>query len=155
MSVVENVRQHSVTLVEQAQLVSQELIRMAILWHEMWHEALEEASRCARLAASFHVLIVWRSVRGKNLFCMPHYVNAACNSPAPLSPCSHTLCRLYFGETNVEGMLNTLLPLHEMMRKQGPTTLKEIAFVQVSSIVDKQAGNSTLDAIQFVLYCCR
>lgn len=25
--------------------MSQELIRMAILWHEMWHEALEEASR--------------------------------------------------------------------------------------------------------------
>lgn len=29
----------------QAQLVSKELIRVAILWHEMWHEALEEASR--------------------------------------------------------------------------------------------------------------
>lgn len=38
--------------------------------------------------------------------------------------------RLYFGESNVEGMLATLLPLHEMMHKQGPTTLKEIAFVQ-------------------------
>jgi FKBP12-rapamycin complex-associated protein len=55
---------------------------MAILWHEMWHEALEEASR------------------------------------------------LYFGESNVEAMLATLLPLHEMMDKVGPTTLKEIAFVQ-------------------------
>ncbi len=54
----------------------------------------------------------------------------------------------------MEGMLNTLLPLHEMMRKQGPTTLKEIAFVQASSIVDKQAGNPLPDAIQFVLYCC-
>lgn len=63
--------------------VSQELIRIAILWHEMWHEALEEASR------------------------------------------------LYFGESNVEAMLATLLPLHEMMEKQGPSTLKEIAFVQV------------------------
>lgn len=82
MAVVDAVRQHSATLVEQAQLVGGELIRMAILWHEMWHEALEEASR------------------------------------------------LYFGESNVEGMLSTLLPLHEMMRKQGPTTLKEIAFVQ-------------------------
>lgn len=29
----------------QAELVSRELIRVAILWHEMWHEALEEASR--------------------------------------------------------------------------------------------------------------
>jgi len=40
-------------------------------------------------------------------------------------------CRLYFGESNVEAMLATLLPLHEMMDKQGPSTLKEIAFVQV------------------------
>ncbi|GFR45445.1 hypothetical protein Agub_g6841, partial [Astrephomene gubernaculifera] len=81
-SVLECIRQHSAALVEQAQLVSGELIRMAILWHEMWHEGLEEASR------------------------------------------------LYFGESNVEGMLNTLLPLHEMLEKTGPTTLKEIAFVQ-------------------------
>jgi FKBP12-rapamycin complex-associated protein len=29
----------------QALIVSQELIRVAILWHEMWHEGLEEASR--------------------------------------------------------------------------------------------------------------
>ena len=58
---------------------------MAILWHEMWHEALEEASR------------------------------------------------LYFGESNVAGMLAVLTPLHEMMDKMGATTLKEIAFVQVRS----------------------
>lgn len=25
--------------------MSQELIRVAILWHELWHEGLEEASR--------------------------------------------------------------------------------------------------------------
>ncbi|CAI9104219.1 OLC1v1002849C2 [Oldenlandia corymbosa var. corymbosa] len=43
--VVDKVRQHSGALVDQAQLVSKELIRVAILWHEMWHEALEEASR--------------------------------------------------------------------------------------------------------------
>jgi phosphatidylinositol kinase/protein kinase (PI-3 family) len=29
----------------QALIVSQELIRVAILWHELWHEGLEEASR--------------------------------------------------------------------------------------------------------------
>jgi FKBP12-rapamycin complex-associated protein len=29
----------------QALLVSSELIRVAILWHEMWHEGLEDASR--------------------------------------------------------------------------------------------------------------
>ena len=26
-------------------MVSHELIRVAILWHELWHEGLEEASR--------------------------------------------------------------------------------------------------------------
>ena len=64
--------------------MSQELIRMAILWHEMWHEALEEASR------------------------------------------------QYFGESNVDAMLSTLMPLHEMMQANGGITLKEIAFVKVS-----------------------
>ena len=29
----------------QASTVSHELIRVAILWHELWHEGLEEASR--------------------------------------------------------------------------------------------------------------
>uniref|UniRef100_A0A452YXN2 non-specific serine/threonine protein kinase n=1 Tax=Aegilops tauschii subsp. strangulata TaxID=200361 RepID=A0A452YXN2_AEGTS len=43
--VVDKIRKHSGGLVDQAQLVSKELIRVAILWHEMWHEALEEASR--------------------------------------------------------------------------------------------------------------
>ncbi|KAL2621813.1 hypothetical protein R1flu_002018 [Riccia fluitans] len=43
--VVDKVRRHSNRLVEEAQMVSKELIRVAILWHEMWHEALEEASR--------------------------------------------------------------------------------------------------------------
>jgi FKBP12-rapamycin complex-associated protein len=38
-------RDHSAVLVDQAVLVSQELMRVAILWHEMWHECLEEASR--------------------------------------------------------------------------------------------------------------
>jgi FKBP12-rapamycin complex-associated protein len=38
-------RQHSPGLVEQALLVSHELIRVAILWNELWHEGLEEASR--------------------------------------------------------------------------------------------------------------
>lgn len=52
---------------------------------------------------------------------------------SPLTPCPLPPS-LYFGESNVEGMLNTLLPLHEMMRKQGPTTLKEIAFVQVGAL---------------------
>lgn len=45
VQIMENIRQHSPKLVEQADLVSRELIRIAVLWHEQWHEALEEASR--------------------------------------------------------------------------------------------------------------
>ncbi|XXG56788.1 hypothetical protein AAC387_Pa03g4113 [Persea americana] len=80
--VVDKVRQHSGVLVDQAQLVSKELIRVAILWHEMWHEALEEASR------------------------------------------------LYFGEHNIEGMLNVLEPLHAMLEEETEITIKEQAFIQ-------------------------
>ncbi|KAK3991574.1 target of rapamycin [Cladorrhinum sp. PSN332] len=43
--IMENMRQHSYKLVEQAEIVSRELIRVAVLWHELWHEGLEEASR--------------------------------------------------------------------------------------------------------------
>lgn len=43
--IMDDMRSHSAKLVEQAQLVSQELIRVAVLWHELWHEGLEEASR--------------------------------------------------------------------------------------------------------------
>jgi len=46
VSVLKTMQQHSANLVSQAELVSSELIRVAILWHEMWHERLEEASRC-------------------------------------------------------------------------------------------------------------
>ncbi|KZT10185.1 atypical/PIKK/FRAP protein kinase [Laetiporus sulphureus 93-53] len=45
MAIMDRMREHSKTIVEQALLVSHELIRVAILWHEMWHEGLEEASR--------------------------------------------------------------------------------------------------------------
>ncbi|KAI5480415.1 FKBP12-rapamycin complex-associated protein [Pseudohyphozyma bogoriensis] len=45
LSIMDKMRDHSAVLVEQALLVSQELIRVAILWQELWHEGLEEASR--------------------------------------------------------------------------------------------------------------
>ncbi|KAK0122644.1 phosphatidylinositol kinase- protein kinase tor1 [Cadophora gregata f. sp. sojae] len=45
MQIMDSMRQHSARLVEQADLVSHELIRVAVLWHELWHEGLEEASR--------------------------------------------------------------------------------------------------------------
>ncbi|XP_060066726.1 serine/threonine-protein kinase mTOR-like [Ylistrum balloti] len=43
--ILKSMCEHSNTLVQQAMLVSEELIRVAILWHELWHEGLEEASR--------------------------------------------------------------------------------------------------------------
>ncbi|RMZ86883.1 hypothetical protein DV736_g5890, partial [Chaetothyriales sp. CBS 134916] len=43
--IMETMRVHSPVLVQQAELVSKELIRVAVLWHELWHEGLEEASR--------------------------------------------------------------------------------------------------------------
>ncbi|KAH8586165.1 phosphatidylinositol 3-kinase-like protein tor2 [Bisporella sp. PMI_857] len=45
LQIMDSMRQHSSRLVEQADVVSQELIRVAVLWHEQWHEGLEEASR--------------------------------------------------------------------------------------------------------------
>jgi len=62
LAIMDRMREHSQTIVNQvkssffhakagiltssqALLVSQELIRVAILWHELWHEGLEEASR--------------------------------------------------------------------------------------------------------------
>ncbi|OJJ81233.1 uncharacterized protein ASPGLDRAFT_68926 [Aspergillus glaucus CBS 516.65] len=41
---MDNKQQHSAKLVEQADLMSHKLIRVAVLWHELWHEGLEEAS---------------------------------------------------------------------------------------------------------------
>jgi len=43
--ILKNMCEHSHVLVHQALMVSEELIRVAILWHEQWHEGLEEASR--------------------------------------------------------------------------------------------------------------
>ncbi|XP_059613044.1 serine/threonine-protein kinase Tor [Phlebotomus argentipes] len=43
--ILQSLCEHSPTLVEQAMMCSDELIRVAILWHEQWHEGLEEASR--------------------------------------------------------------------------------------------------------------
>lgn len=45
LSIIEKMRMHSPTLVDQAELVSHELIRVAVLWHEQWYEGLEDASR--------------------------------------------------------------------------------------------------------------
>lgn len=43
--IMDSMRQHSPKLVEQAEVVSHELVRVAVLWHELWYDGLEEASR--------------------------------------------------------------------------------------------------------------
>lgn len=46
--IFDTIRLHSSAtsvLFEQAEMVSHELIRVAVLWHELWHEGLEDASR--------------------------------------------------------------------------------------------------------------
>ncbi|KAI0408502.1 TOR kinase [Xylaria palmicola] len=43
--IMDSMRAHSAKLVEQADIVSHELIRVAVLWHEQWYEGIEEASR--------------------------------------------------------------------------------------------------------------
>lgn len=80
-SLLANMRQHSATLIEQSVLVSQELIRIAILWDEEWYTTLEDSSR------------------------------------------------LYFGDGNVQGMLDLLLPLHEKI-SLGPKTNSDTIFLQ-------------------------
>jgi serine/threonine-protein kinase mTOR len=65
--ILADMKRHDPQMVADAEMCSSELIRAAILWHEMWHEGLEEASRC------------------------------------------------FFGEGDVKGMLDTLLPLHAIM----------------------------------------
>eukprot|EP01064_Diplonema_japonicum_P019905 TRINITY_DN2882_c0_g1_i3.p1 TRINITY_DN2882_c0_g1~~TRINITY_DN2882_c0_g1_i3.p1 ORF type:complete len:2463 (+),score=482.32 TRINITY_DN2882_c0_g1_i3:61-7449(+) len=78
--ILEIMREDSAALVEQCEFVSNELIRVAIIWHEMWHLGIEEASK------------------------------------------------LFFGSKDVEGMLRSLFPLHNMMKKT--ETLREVSFVQ-------------------------
>lgn len=44
-SLMNSLKKHSSELVEEALMVSSELIRVAILWLEIWHDGLEDASR--------------------------------------------------------------------------------------------------------------
>ena len=44
-ALMNSLRQNNPKLIDQALLVSQELVRVAILWEENWHWSLEEASR--------------------------------------------------------------------------------------------------------------
>lgn len=60
LAILDKMKSHSARLVEQAVMVSQELIRVAITWEELWYEALEEASKLYfgehNIAAMFQAL---------------------------------------------------------------------------------------------------
>ena len=92
--IMDSLRQHSAKLVEQAEMVSHELIRVAVLWHELWHEALEESSRLwvhkRKYAPDISVIEWW--------------------------------CR-YFGDSDIEGMFATLAPLHELLDRVSPVDM--------------------------------
>ena len=87
---MQSLKQHSSRLIDQALLVSQELVRVAILWEENWHLTLEEAAK------------------------------------------------LFFGDGNIQAMLDMLVPLHTMI-EAGANTLRESAFLQ-------SHGNDLMDA---------
>jgi len=99
-----SLRSHSSALVEEALMVSSELIRVAILWLETWHEGLEEASR------------------------------------------------LYFGEGNVSGMLDLLIPLHEQI-EQGAETNRENEFIKVFGEDLLQAHRHLKDYARLITEC--
>lgn len=100
-SLMNSLRSHSSALVEEALMVSSELIRVAILWLETWHEGLEEASR------------------------------------------------LYFGEGNVSGMLDLLLPLHEKIEK-GADTRRESEFINSFGSDLAQAHQHIKDYVRLI-----
>lgn len=89
--IMESMRQHSPNMVEQASIVSQELIRVAVLWHELWHEGLEEASR------------LYEFLRIDLRHISEHWAHIS----------------RYFGDHDIEGMFAKLAPLHDLVDKVG------------------------------------
>eukprot|EP00178_Gracilaria_changii_P005125 TRINITY_DN182_c0_g1_i3.p1 TRINITY_DN182_c0_g1~~TRINITY_DN182_c0_g1_i3.p1 ORF type:complete len:2630 (+),score=297.38 TRINITY_DN182_c0_g1_i3:758-8647(+) len=75
------IKHHHKEIVEEAEMVANELVRVAVLWSEIWCERLEEASK------------------------------------------------LYFMNRKIYEMLETIMPLHEMMER-GPETKYEQTFIE-------------------------
>ncbi|KAG6864919.1 hypothetical protein C0991_006407, partial [Blastosporella zonata] len=50
LTIMGRMREHSPTLVSQGSIIIRELVRVALLWHELWREGIEEASRRYQLA---------------------------------------------------------------------------------------------------------
>lgn len=90
-------------------MVSEELVRCAILWHEQWHDALDEASR--------------------------QYFQVRVASENVVSTVHTSFLMSSVQEKNTAAMMETLEPVHKMIEK-GPTTLKEQSFNQVNEMTD-------------------
>ena len=91
------------TLVEQTLLVSRELLRVAILWHESWHGGLEEASR-----------VYFNSDGGGS---------GGGGSSSSSSRSAGT-------EEGFRRMMAVLEPLHAMVEARPPESLREVSFVE-------------------------
>ena len=57
-TILQNMKEHSSHLFQQAILVSEKLIRVAILCHEQWHEGLEDALRSGRRAHVYFGIVL-------------------------------------------------------------------------------------------------
>lgn len=109
-SILMGMNKHWEGLVNAALLVSKELIRVAILWPEMWYTALEQVA----YALSFVSL----SVVVLGVTCLP----------SPMS-CLQA-ADLFFGrDKDYKAMLERLAPLHAMIEE--PVTQHEVSFLQV------------------------
>lgn len=75
---LQQMRAHSPELLDQAQIVSEELIRVAVLWSEMWNEALEEV-RAGLLLAFLWSCLLWTRCDAAAFCteCITHYSFAA------------------------------------------------------------------------------
>ena len=101
LALLGHMREHNELIVQEGTLVSRELIRSAILWHELWHEGLEE--------------VCW-TCKCPEFCCI-----------VPFTCCQAS--RQYFGDQNIEGMLTILAPLHKEL-ESGPETMHEANFKQ-------------------------
>ena len=103
---------HSPELLEQAQMVSEELIRVAVLWSEMWNEALEEVHSLHHHILSLLLLILL-------LLLLSLSFSSVCLD-IHLSSFYLTFYFLkaskMFSENDMEGMFALLTPLHDQMR---------------------------------------
>ena len=108
-SILLGMKRHSEQLVDEALLVSKELIRVAILWTEMWLTGLEQVCVCVYVCV---YCIIDRQLT---------------TTPARLDI---QAAELFFGANkNFKAMLEKLEPLHAMI-EEGAKTQYEISFMQ-------------------------